>query len=441
MKNTPQQARRAQDERGIALVAVLLLLMMMSALGMALAVNGETETLIARNQIAGMQAQAAAEAGLNHAVEVATEYIFDWKSNGFASSSLAVDAVLTNADAGTLNGLAMNTSLDIADGFNASYQVTILDDDDDGVGEDGDPLNDVNNVLRIRATGLAKDGTKVVLEALISPPELGAIVTNGDLLLHGNASIEGSAGSVHSNGNLTLDGNSVTVEQDVSSSGVLDCDDPCDQVEGTATEGASEVPVPPVHASDYAVWADYILKDDGTMTDPSSGAVLCTWTSKTSCNNWDWDSASGTWSLNSNTVTAGTYYVEGHARVSGSPGSTKNPAEISIIAEGSIQISGSPKLAPDTPELLFVTDQDLKITGTIDVVGEAALVQGQMLVRGQAEIAGNASLDGQLLVEDVDVGDLVDANSIGGSVVITYTGGLGGSVFTVTSWRDVRDAD
>jgi hypothetical protein len=439
MNDFPRPALQRQGERGIALVAVLLLLMMMSALGMALAVNGETETLIARNQIAGMQAQAAAEAGLNHAVEVATEYIFDWKSNGFASSDLAVDAVLTNADAGNLNGLAINTLLEIADGFNATYSVTILDDEDNGAGEDGDSLNDVNDVLVIRATGLAQDGTKVVLEALISPQELGAIVTNGDLLLHGNAAIAGNAGSVHSNGSLTIDGNSVSVEQNVSSTGELNCDDPCDQVEGTATEGASEVPVPPVHASDYLVWADYILKSDGTMT--QNGSVVCTWDSKTSCNDWDWDSASGTWSLNSNSFTAGTYYVEGHARVSGSPGSTKNPAEVSIIAEGSIQITGSPKLAPDTPELLFVTDQDLKITGTIDVVGEAALVQGQMLVRGQAEIAGNASLDGQLLVEDVDVGDLVDANSIGGSVVITYTGGLGGSVFTVTSWRDVRDAD
>jgi PilX N-terminal len=439
MNDFPRPALQRQGERGIALVAVLLLLMMMSALGMALAVNGETETLIARNQIAGMQAQAAAEAGLNHAVEVATEYIFDWKSNGFASSDLAVDAVLTNADAGNLNGLAINTLLEIADGFNATYSVTILDDEDNGAGEDGDSLNDVNDVLVIRATGLAQDGTKVVLEALISPQELGAIVTNGDLLLHGNAAIAGNAGSVHSNGSLTIDGNSVSVAQNVSSTGELNCDDPCDQVEGTATEGASEVPVPPVHASDYLVWADYILKSDGTMT--QNGSVVCTWDSKTSCNDWDWDSASGTWSLNSNSFTAGTYYVEGHARVSGSPGSTKNPAEVSIIAEGSIQITGSPKLAPDTPELLFVTDQDLKITGTIDVVGEAALVQGQMLVRGQAEIAGNASLDGQLLVEDVDVGDLVDANSIGGSVVITYTGGLGGSVFTVTSWRDVRDAD
>jgi hypothetical protein len=439
MSDTPPRIGR-QDERGMALVAVLLLLMMMSALGMALAVNGETETLIARNQIAGMQAQAAAEAGLNHAVEVATQYIFEWKSNGFASIDVAVDTVLTNADAGNLDGLAMNTPLTISAGFNAEYEVSVLDDDDNGVGEDGDPLNDANDVLVVRATGRAQDGTKVVLEALLSPRNLPAILTNGDLSLSGNASVEGSSGSVHANGGLTIDGDSVSVSGDVSSSGTLDCEDPCDQVDGTATEGAPEIAVPAVHASEYLDWADYILNDDGTMTDPS-GTVLCVSTSKTSCNNWDWDSASGTWSINSNSVTAGTYYVEGHATVSGSPGSTKNPAEISIIAEGSIEISGSPKLAPDSPELLFVTDQDLKITGTIDTVGEAALVEGQMLVRGQATILGNASLNGQLIVEDLDVGDLVTSNSIGGSVTITYTGGLLGGVFTVTSWRDVRDAN
>lgn len=424
----------------MALVGVLLLLLMMSALGAALAVSGETETLIARNELSASQAQAAAEAGLNHAVEVATEYIFDWNANGFASTSFAIDAVLTNADDGALQGLAMNTPLTISAGFDAEYQVSITDDDDNGTGEDGDPLNDVNEVIVIRSTGFARDGTKVVLEALISPVSLPAIVTNGDLTLHGNASIEGPAGSVHSNGSLTIDGNSVGVAGNVSSTGELNCEDPCDQVDGTATEGATEIAVPPIHASDYFHWADFVLTSDGTMTD-QAGTLLCTWDSKTSCNNWDWNSASGTWTLNSNSVTAGTYYVEGHAVTSGSPGSAKSPAQISIIAEGSIEISGSPKLQPDTPELLFVTDQDLKITGTIDTVGEAALVQGQMLVKGQAEIAGNASLDGQLLVEDLDVGDLVTSNTIGGSVVITYTGGLGGSVFTVTSWRDVRDAD
>jgi hypothetical protein len=440
MNDFPRPTLHRQDERGIALVAVLLLLMMMSALGMALAVNGETETLIARNQIAGMQAQAAAEAGLNHGVEVTTQYIFDWKTNGFASIDLAIDAVLADADAGNLNGLAMNSPLIVSAGFNAEYEVSILDDDDSGVGEDGDPLNDANDVLVVRATGLAQDGTKVVLEALLSPRSLPAILTNGDLTLSGNASVEGSSGSVHANGGLTINDNSVGVSGNVSSTGTLNCDDPCDQVDGTATEGAPEIPVPAVHASEYLDWADYILNNDGTMTD-SDGMVLCTWDSKTSCNDWDWDSASGTWSINSNSVTAGTYYVEGHATVAGSPGSTKNPAEISIIAEGSIQISGSPKLTPDSPELLFVTDQDLKITGTIDTVGEAALVEGQMLVRGQASILGNASLNGQLIVEDQDVGDLVTSNTIGGTVTITYTGGLLGGVFTVTSWRDMRDAD
>jgi hypothetical protein len=424
----------------MALVGVLLLLLMMSALGAALAVSGETETLIARNELSASQAQAAAEAGLNHAVEVATEYIFDWNANGFASTSFAVDAVLTNAADGALEGLVMNTHLTISDDFDAEYEVSITDDDDNGTGEDGDPLNDANEVLVIRSTGYARDGTKVVLEALIAPISLPAIVTNGDLTLHGNAGIQGPAGSVHSNGGLIIDGNSVSVAGNVSSTGALDCDDPCDQVDGTATEGAPEIAVPPVHASDYFHWADYVLKADGTLTDPA-GTVLCTASAKTSCNDWDFDSSTGTWSLTSNNTTPGTYYVEGDAHISGSPGSTKHPASISVIAEGSIEISGSPKLQPDTPELLFVTDEDLKITGTIDTVGEAALVQGQMLVRGQAEILGNASLDGQLLVEDLPVGDLVDSNSIGGSVVITYTGGLGGSVYSVTSWRDIRDAD
>ena len=89
-------------------------------------------------------------------MEVATEYIFDWKTNGYASIDVAVDGVLTNADAGNLDGLALNSPLTISDGFNAQYQIAILDDDDNGVGEDGDPLNDVNDVLVVRATGTSR---------------------------------------------------------------------------------------------------------------------------------------------------------------------------------------------------------------------------------------------------------------------------------------------
>jgi hypothetical protein len=172
----------------------------------------------------------------------------------------------------------------------------------------------------------------------------------------------------------------------------------------------------------------------------ASGTVLCTSDGKTTCNDWTYTAGDG-WALNGSTVPAGTYYVEGNATIAGSPGSTASPAVLSIVAEGSISITGSPKLAPHTTELLFVTDQDLKILGAIDLVGESVVVEGQMLVRGQADIGGNASLDGQLIINDEPVGSLVTSNYIHGNASITYSGGLGTGTYTVTSWRDVRDAD
>jgi hypothetical protein len=168
--------------------------------------------------------------------------------------------------------------------------------------------------------------------------------------------------------------------------------------------------------------------------------VLCTATGKSTCNNWGYTAGDG-WTLNSTTVTQGTYYVEGNATISGSPGTAKAPAVLSIVAEGSISITGSPKLKPDTTELLFVTDEDLKILGTIDLIGESVNVEGQMLVRGQVDIGGNATLDGQLIANDEDVGDLVTSNSVHGNASITYSGTLGTGTYTVSSWRDVRDAD
>ncbi len=86
------------NERGSALLGVLLLLIMMSALAAALGVSGQTETLISRNQRSAAQAQAAAEAGLNHAVELAITYIFEWEANGFVNVEAAVNALLLGPD-------------------------------------------------------------------------------------------------------------------------------------------------------------------------------------------------------------------------------------------------------------------------------------------------------------------------------------------------------
>ncbi len=458
MTNARASIVEPPNERGSALILVVLVLMMMSALTAALTVNGQTETLISRNQRAGAQAQAAAEAGLNHAVELATTYIFEWNANGFTiGPEEAVDALLlgpdgasgttgTDVDNGSLaarvgagievaEAIPLNTPQSIVAGGTASYEAFILDDDADAPDEDGNLLNDINGTLIVRAIGYARDGTtdqttKVVLEALIAPVPLGAIVTNGDLDISGSVTIDGTDGSVHSNGDLTISGGGSDIEGTVTASGTY-------TGSPAGSGGAAPVPVPTISASDYLHYADFVLTSSGTMTD-QAGTVLCTWSGGTPCNNWDWDSGSGEWSISSTAPPAGTYYVEGSVTIAGSPGSEATPMQITIIAEDSIDMSGSPDMIPDTPELLFVTDGDLEITGGLDVI-DPLTTQGQMLVHEQVNLAGNPTLGGQLIVENAPrVSPLVTANTISGNVSISYNGGLGTGVYTRAGWRDVR---
>ena len=383
MTDTRESSVEQPNERGSALILVVLVLMMMSALTAALTVNGQTETLISRNQRAGAQAQAAAEAGLNHAVELATTYIFEWNANGFTiGPEEAVDALLlgpdgasgttgTDVDNGSLaarvgagievaEAIPLNTPQSIVAGGAATYEASVLDDDAEAPDEEGDLVNDINETLIVRATGYGPDNTKVVLEALIAPVPMPAIVTNGDLDISGSVTIDGTHGSVHSNGDLTITGGASDIEGTVTASGTY-------TGSPTGSGGAAPLPLPTISASDYLHYADFILTSTGTMTD-QAGTVLCTWSGGTPCNNWDFDSGSGEWSIGSTAPPTGTYYVEGSVKISGSPGSEENPMQITIIAEDSIDMSGSPDIIPDTPELLFVTDGDLEITGGLDII-------------------------------------------------------------------------
>ncbi len=219
MIDTHDSVVEQPDERGSALLGVVLLLMMMSALAAALGVNGHTETLISRNQRSAMQATAAAEAGLNHAVELATTYIFEWKANGWPDVETAMNALLLGLDGepgtaddgslGTRAGITaaeeipIGTRLTITGGIDAEYEALVMDDEG-APGEDGDPLNDANAALIVQATGYAENDTKVVLEALIGPLVLPAVLVDGDFTISGNVAILGSAGSVHANGDLLI---------------------------------------------------------------------------------------------------------------------------------------------------------------------------------------------------------------------------------------------
>lgn len=460
MTTTPSSLGERSRERGSALIAVLLLLMMMSALVAALSTSSQTETFVSRNQKSGAQAQAAAEAGLNHAVELAVAYIFNWKANGFGSVDTAVSGLLAGPD-GDPATIADNTSLGARGGIDAgaaiplgaqltiggapsvSYEAIVMDDDASAPGagvyaENGDLYTDLNQRVLIRATGHGPDNSKVVLEALLGPISLPAIVTEGDLEISGNVAITSAvAAAAHSNANLTVDGKTTNIVGTVTATGDWIVTDP----DLTGNGGVAAVPIPEVNAADYLGDADFKLTKTGTMIDMATGAVVC---AASPCNGWTHDGG-GNWSITEAPTQEGAYYVEGTASLSGSPGTAKNPIALSVIAEGSISITGSPKLKPGAEDILFITNGDLKITGSLDILPdeeEIIDVQGKMLAHEQIDLGGNVSVLGLIVAEDAtNNSNLVTDNHIHGNVEIQYFGGLFGEVYSVTGWRDVRDAD
>jgi Tfp pilus assembly protein PilX len=451
MTNTTDATLHRPGERGSALVTVLLLLMLMSALVAALGMNGQTETFISRNEKAAVLGQAAAEAGLNHAVELATTYIFEFNANGFADADAAIAALLggPDLDPGTVadntslaaragitaaEEIRLNQDVTIA-GTNLRYRAWVMDDSPTAgaLAEDANLAVDINKRLMVRATGFGPDNSVVTLEAVLAPVELPGVITNGNLTLNGGVKVLGDpslgGGGVHSNGDLEKTGASGTFTGTLSTSG---------EYIGTEVlaveEGVRDKPVPEVRASDYRSRADFILTDTGTITNQAGVLSPATQNCHKACNGWTFSPGTGTWSFGSGGVTSATYYVEGNVTSSGNP-----TTHITVIAEGDIDLSGG-TMTPHTPELLFVTDGDLGIRNLDAAVDITA--QGQMLVHGQIDIYGNVDLAGQLVVEDVpNAGNLTDSNDIGGSVTITYNGGLGSHMYGIAGWRDVRDLD
>ncbi len=92
----------ARSERGIALVVVLLLMAVLSGLATGFAMNGKVESSMAVNEVYYAGARAAAEAGMNRAIEAIR---MDTTTNLLAGVDGAVDpAVAVTAGVNADNG-------------------------------------------------------------------------------------------------------------------------------------------------------------------------------------------------------------------------------------------------------------------------------------------------------------------------------------------------
>ena len=303
----------------------------------------------------------------------------------------------------------------------------------------GVPTNDQNSTVIVAAWGFSGDGVTVTrLEAAIGPlpGATSAIVTNGNLTISGDPIIQGVNGGVHANGDLDVSGDP-NIEVNLTSSGsYTESGNPI--VGGSSGGGAATQDVPAVAAIDYKPAADYILKADGTMTNPGGGQICNASADNDACKTagYPWKFTGSEWEIESATINNDnlSYYLETDAKISANPGEGGPPLHITIIAEGNIEVSGNPWLEADTPELLFVTDGDLKINGNMQTVGAEAA----MLVHEQFEMSGNGIISGQVMIEDApSVSTLVDTTNISGNGTITSTATLSAlSTFDILSWRE-----
>ena len=468
-----------RSERGIALVVVLLLMAVLSGLATGFAMNGQVESTMALNEVYYAGARAAAEAGINRAtaaIRLEENVNVLWGQDG------AVDAFnpagAANDDNGDLGFLLTGASpyaLDATGQY--SYTIQVLDDDDPSLytsaltaaqliamgNEDGSPVNDVNTRLILRATGFGPSNTqvtvaRVLLTTIIPVPGSTvnpAILVDGDLMIDGSLNLNGVEGSVHANGDLTISGTAADVQKNATASGTFTA--PSNFDAGGAQGGDyGSINIPPVSASDFASIADFVLHDDGIARladNPATplvdeGTIVC----GILCNDWAFTAGTGgspgTWEMNSNSANdEGTFFVEGFAVISGSPGTNSNPLNLTIIATASISVTGSPKLAPDlidNPQTVqFVTDGDLKIGGSGESGTSNATVEGQIFVKEQLQMAGTPNFEGRIIVQnEPSVFNEITTNSISGTPTITYQGLLPGYVipptvdytYNVTGW-------
>ena len=457
---------RARSSRGMALLSVLLVLMILSGLAAAMTTSGQTELLVARNTVSSAQAAAAAEAGLNHGAELAIPFVQQYLANGFASPTAAMtglvqgpDGLTGNANADADNGSLENlgiprppAQLALGAVFGVTYEVRVLDEDDPArgitltaadlarIGEDGDPTTDANSTVVVQAIGYATDNTRVTYETTIasSAASLPALAVGGDLEISGNPTIIGGLGGVHATGDLDISGNP-NIAGDATAEGIYtESGNPT--IGGISGGGQGSQQIPAVAAIDHKPNADFILTSTGQMTNQAGGVICDASGAADACEvmGYGWVHNPPGWELTGNSGTVGTYYVEGPATLSGNLGDAVTPFAMTVIAEDSIEVSGNPTLVPDMPEVLFVTDGDLKLNGNLGIGG----VEGAMLVHEQLMITGNPALMGQLIVEDAaNNSTLVTATTISGNPTLSFNGtfgNAGGSVFSMSAWREVR---
>jgi hypothetical protein len=419
-KNKKRQGLKyLANESGFALGVTLMLMLVMGLLIVAATQMSSKDITRTRIYKQSRESFYVAEAGVERAVNF---FNYDGAGNSPGASANGFDDEL---DGTTWPAAFANTALGTG-----NYTVTITDNDDN----DGDVNDDIDHTVVLSSIG-TRNGVSTTLEAVINRPTYdptSAITTSGNLTGGGSFTVQGACGSIHTNSGFNQTGVSGTVTQGTTASGS------CSGATCTAS-GAAEHPIPLVNPADFKTYAKYVLQNDGSILDQSSGDTYTSagpnWTNTTNGNSGNAlfgdisINGSGLWSMNGTDLADGIYYVEkdpdptvfdGNVRVLNTP----DPFQVTIIAEGYIDFGGNGDVvnfkggpSPDIDELFLIAGTDLEFSGN-----PANQVEGMLYAGEQMSISGNVDINGFVISANLaDDENLVSPeSSISGSLTVTY---------------------
>lgn len=302
-----------------------------------------------------------------------------------------------------------------------------------------------------------------------------ALLTDDDLHLTGDATLQGDNGSAHANGDLYKDSSGLSASGSLTATGQClgSHPDPCEPNQPKKV-------VPRVNPRDHWQRSQYDLCDDSTVR-PGPGhpndslastagsapcestEILATPTGAPTEGSRGWytdgtDTSQGTlWYRDSKERDHGVYYVyRGSAFISGQAGTSDNPWLTTILAEadptsgsepncphtgGDIDISGQVKVRyhDRTAPFITVAGRDLLVSGKAE---SDPTFTGALVTHEQFLVEGNPKITGTIIAEeacDTD-GSPVSRSEVAGDATITYNGDLElpfGETIRITHWLEL----
>lgn len=430
---------RPRDERGVALISVILALALIGALGVAVLAAGSIDFQTTSNHRSATRALMLADAGANHALALLRGPL---SRRTYTELLLGADGQPDTDDDGILTGFGLSaadalpdTGIRLNDG---RYAVRLVNDPVDPT---GDPFDDGNWRMIAECRGQTPDGGLAELRVVLAAPNFPAIATDGDLLLNGNPEILGPCAGLHANNVATaeeiptVDGPVTAVDTVIVNGIIYDSD-------GNVVvprSGEPPMDVPDYNAFDFCGPADYVLRG-GWVIDAATGDSSVANGSPQAAG-WQFDVSTNTYSVSGNKAVPGTVCAGGNVQVGGNTGSEGSPMQMSILSTGSVEIGGNPKIAASHPEgLLVVAEGDIKVSGIAS--GVTPNFQGLLYAGSQCKINGTPAVEGYVLCADdpdpLGALNLTDDNIVNGDARITYDCTGVRRLSLISSWWEAR---